>query len=73
MGIRKIQQGIKTPNKIWWAGRELAMLAGNKTSMQTLHASKRQFEGIIEDKTPFTPAKNTHAKKYEIPSDENQW
>lgn len=48
------------------------MLAGNKTSMQTPHASKQQFEGITEDKTPFTPAKSTHAKKCEIPSDENQ-
>lgn len=48
------------------------MLAGNKTSMQSLHVSKQQTEGIIADKTPFTTARNTHTKKYEIPSDENQ-
>lgn len=48
------------------------MLAGNKTSMQSLHVSKQRSEDIIADKTPFTTPKSTHAKKYEIPSDENQ-
>ena len=47
-------------------------LAGNIASMQSLHISKEPLEGIIGDRTPFTTAKNTYAKKYEIPSDENQ-